>query len=76
MTRHLATDDERKANRIASYAKYNETHRAERRAHNREYSKLAHVKARRRELYRLSKFVSAPAEDAAHPPAPLSSDAT
>ena len=53
MPQRLATAEERIANRLASYDKYNETHREDRRKHNRIYSKLDHVKARRRELYRI-----------------------
>jgi len=53
MSRPLVTDDEKRQNRIAAYNKYNAAHREERIAHNRIYSKQEHVKARRRELYRI-----------------------
>ena len=47
------TEEEKRCNRLASYSKYNTAHREERKQHNRVYSKQEHVKARRRELYRL-----------------------
>ena len=53
MPPRLATESERFANRLATYSKYNTNHREERMAHNRLYSKQEHVKARRRELYRI-----------------------
>ena len=53
MPPRLATESERSANRLATYSKYNTNHRQERMAHNRLYSKQEHVKARRRELYRI-----------------------
>ncbi len=47
------TEEEKRSNRLSSYSKYNTAHREERKQHNRVYSKQEHVKARRRELYRL-----------------------
>ena len=64
MTRHLATDEERRSNRLASYGKYNVAHREERKLHNRVYSKQEHVKARRRELYRLKSAANVSASEA------------
>ena len=46
-----ATEEDRVAARRATWGKYNAAHRAERAAHNREYSKQAHVKAKKREAY-------------------------
>ena len=46
-----ATEEERVAARRASWKKYNEAHKAERAAHNKEYAKKEHVKAKRREAY-------------------------
>ena len=46
-----ATKEERIAARRATWKKYNEAHKVERAAHNREYSKQEHVKAKRRESY-------------------------
>ena len=46
-----ATKEERIAARRATWKKYNEAHKVERAAHNREYSKQEHVKAKRREAY-------------------------
>ena len=52
MPKAKPTEEEKRARLLVSYNKYNENHRDERREHNRVYSKLDHVKARRRELYR------------------------
>jgi len=58
MPKTKLTEEERRVHLLASYSKYNESHRGERREHNRIYSKLAHVKERRRELYRQKKEMS------------------
>ncbi len=62
------TEEERRARLLVTYHKYNEGHRAERREHNRNYSKLDHVKARRRELYRQKRNVTASADEPSNPP--------
>jgi len=58
MPKAKPTEEEKRARLLVSYNKYNETHRGERREHNRIYSKLDHVKARRRELYRQKQELS------------------
>ena len=71
MSKAKPTGGERRARLLATYNKYNESHREERKEHNRNYSKLDHVKARRRELYRQKKRDAAgPSND------PRSSDQT
>jgi len=68
MTKPKPTAEERRARLLVTYNKYNEAHRAERREHNRSYSKLDHVKARRRELYRQKRNVKASADEPSNPP--------
>ena len=46
-----ATEAERIAARRATWARYNQEHRAERSAHNKAHLQKEHVKARRRERY-------------------------
>ena len=46
-----STEEERKAARRATYAKYNRAHRAERAAHNKAYVQRPDVKAKRRDAY-------------------------
>ena len=58
MSKAKPSEEQRRARLLATYNRYNEAHRAERREHNRVYSKLDHVKARRRELYRLKQELS------------------
>lgn len=50
-TRIYSTEEERMAARRASYAKYNQAHKAERAAHNKAYVQRPDVKAKRRETY-------------------------
>ena len=45
------TEEERRAARCATYAKYNQAHKAERAAHNKAYVQRLDVKAKRREAY-------------------------
>jgi hypothetical protein len=47
-----STEEERRAARRATYAKYNQAHKAERAAHNKAYVQRLDVKAKRREAYR------------------------
>jgi len=68
MSKAKATEEERRARLLVTYNKYNEAHREERREHNRIYSKLNHVKARRRELYRQKRNVTASADEPSNPP--------
>ena len=68
------TEEEKRARLLVTYNKYNEAHREERREHNRNYSKLDHVKARRRELYRQKRTVTAGATGPSNDP--RSSDQT
>ena len=46
-----ATEEERIAARRNAWAKYNQAHRIERAAHNKEHVQKEYVKARRRERY-------------------------
>ena len=46
------TEEERRAARCATYAKYNQAHKAERAAHNKAYVQRLDVKTKRREAYR------------------------
>ena len=46
-----STEEERRASRRATYAKYNQAHKAERAAHNKAYVQRPDVKAKRREAY-------------------------
>ena len=72
MSKPKPTGEEKRARLLVTYNKYNEAHREERREHNRNYSKLDHVKARRRELYRQKRTVTASADGPSN--APRSSD--
>ena len=47
-----STEEERRAARRATYAKYNQAHKAERAAHNKAYVQRLDVRAKRREAYR------------------------
>jgi len=72
MSKAKPSEEQRRARLLATYNRYNEAHRAERREHNRSYSKMDHVKARRRELYRQKRNVTASADGPSN--APRSSD--
>ena len=41
------TPEQRRAARLASWQKYNDTHKAERAEHNKQYTKLPHVRERK-----------------------------
>ena len=68
MTKPKPTAEERHARLLVTYNSYNQKHREERREHNRNYSKSDHVKARRRELYRQKRNVTASADGPSNPP--------
>ena len=59
----MTKQEEKRVRLLRSYSKYNASHREERKQHNRVYSKLEHVKARRREVYRLAKVSQEPVID-------------
>ena len=56
----MTKQEEKRVRLLRSYSKYNASHREERKQHNRVYSKLEYVKARRREVYRLAKVSQEP----------------